>query len=111
MPSAKIRTQSQRTQRALRKPYRPRVTTQGTLLLPLALRQWLGIAPGTLVTAEATDQGLLIPVPVERYGRTRRARFLLENAVDREDYARAAAAVRQELGLDPASLGVEPPSR
>jgi hypothetical protein len=51
-----------------------------------------------------------VALPVEVYGPERKARLLLENAVNAEDYARAAETVRGELGLDPDSLGVEPPA-
>jgi AbrB family looped-hinge helix DNA binding protein len=90
-----------------------KVGKRGTVVIPARLRRRFGIEEGTLVVAEATEEGVLIrpavAVPVEVYGLERRARLLLENAVDAEDYARAAEVVRGELGLDPASLGVEPP--
>jgi hypothetical protein len=70
---------------------------------------------GTLVVAEAAEDGVLIrpavAVPVEIYSPERKARILLENATDAEDYARAAGVVREELGIDPDVLGVEPPAR
>jgi hypothetical protein len=40
---------------------------------------------------------------VEIYTPERRAEFLLSNAVDAEDYARAVEEVRK-LGLDPATI-------
>jgi bifunctional DNA-binding transcriptional regulator/antitoxin component of YhaV-PrlF toxin-antitoxin module len=77
------------------------------------LRRRFGIEEGTLVVAEATEERILIrsavTVPVEIYAPERKARLLLENAVDAEDYARAAEVVREELGLDPDLLGVERP--
>jgi len=65
------------------------------------------------VVAEATEVGILIrpavAVPVEMYSPERKAHLLLENATDACDYARVADLVREELGLDPDLLGVEPP--
>ncbi len=92
-----------------------RVGKRGTVVIPAELRRRFGIEEGTLVVAEATEEGILIrpavAVPVEVYSPERKARFLLENATDPEDYARAARVVREELGLDPGLLGVEPPAR
>lgn len=48
-------------------------------------------------------------LPVEVYSPERKARLLLENATSTEDYVRAAEIVSEEFGLDPDSLGVEPP--
>jgi uncharacterized protein len=60
-----------------------------------------------MVIAEETDEGILIrpavTVPVEMYSPQRRAEFLLSNAVDEQDYARAREAVR-EMGLDPDTI-------
>jgi AbrB family looped-hinge helix DNA binding protein len=90
-----------------------KVGKRGAVVIPAPLRRRFGIEEGTLVVAEATDEGVLIrpavAVPVEVYSPERKARLLLENAVDTSDYARAAAVVREELGLDPDLLGIEPP--
>ncbi len=40
---------------------------------------------------------------MESYGQERKAEFLLSNAVDGEDYARAEEEVRK-MGLDPAAI-------
>ena len=81
------------------------VGKRGAVVIPAALRRRFGIEESSLVVAEATDEGILIRpavvVPLEVYTPERKARFLLENATDAEDYARAARAVRVELGLDP----------
>jgi len=91
-----------------------RVGKRGTVVIPAALRRRFGIEEGSLVVAEPTDEGILIrpalAMPVEVYSPERKARLLLENATDPEDYARAARVVRDELGIDPACLGVEPPA-
>jgi hypothetical protein len=44
-----------------------------------------------------------VAVPLESYTQERRAEFLLSNAVDEEDYARAGEEVRK-MGLDPAAI-------
>jgi len=73
------------------------------------------MSEGRLLVAEARDDGILLRpaavLPLEVYGAQRQAEFLLSNAVDARDYARAAATVR-ELGLDPDTvLHVKPPRR
>ncbi|CAA9481890.1 MAG: hypothetical protein AVDCRST_MAG25-2821 [uncultured Rubrobacteraceae bacterium] len=90
-----------------------KVGKRGAVVIPAPLRRRFGIEEGTLVVAEATEEGVLIrpaiAVPVEVYSPERKARLLLENAVDASDYARAAAVVREEFGLDPDLLGTGPP--
>jgi AbrB family looped-hinge helix DNA binding protein len=90
-----------------------KVGKRGTVVIPAPLRRRFGMEEGTLVVAEATEEGVLlrpaVAVPVEVYSAERRAQLLLENAVDAEDYARAAEVVRKEFGVDPESLGVKPP--
>ena len=48
------------------------------------------------------------PVKPELYSAMRKAEFLLNNAVDAEDYARARLSVG-ELGLDPDVVPHDPP--
>lgn len=84
-----------------------KVGKRGAVVIPAALRKRYGIEEGSLVVAEATDEGVLIrpavALPVEVYDERRRAEFLLSNAVDEEDYRRAANAVRG-MGLDPENI-------
>ncbi len=84
-----------------------KVGKRGTVVIPAALRRRFGIEEGSLVIAEDREEGILIrpavAVPLERYTPERRAEFLLSNAVDGEDYARAEEEVR-EMGLDPAAI-------
>lgn len=84
-----------------------RLGKRGTIVIPARLRRRFGLAEGSIVIAEETDQGILIrpaaTVPIELYSRERRAEFLLSNAVDDDDYARAREEVRK-LGLDPDSI-------
>jgi len=87
-----------------------KVGKRGTVVIPAALRRRFGIEDGDLVTVEATEEGVLIrtavALAVEVYSRERKARLLLENATDEEDYARAAEEVAA-MGLNPEAMGVE----
>ena len=80
------------------------INDRGLIVLPAKLRRRFGFGSGTLVTVEERDGGLLlrpaVAVPVEIYSDTERASFLLSNAIDDADYARASDAVRH-LGIDP----------
>lgn len=85
-------------------PETSKVGKRGTIVIPAKLRRRFGIREGTLVIAEERAEGILIrpavAIPVESYTPERRAEFLLSNAVDTEDYARAVREVRK-MGLDP----------
>jgi AbrB family looped-hinge helix DNA binding protein len=89
-----------------------KVGKRGTVVIPARLRRRFGIDEGSLVLIEEDADGVLIrlatAVPVETYTPERRAAFLLENAVDDEDYAKARADVR-EMGLDPDAIPHERP--
>ena len=81
-----------------------RVGKRGTVVIPARMRELYGIEDGSMMVAEATEDGILLRpaavVPVETYTRERIAEFLLNNAVDDAEYARARAKV-EEMGLDP----------
>jgi AbrB family looped-hinge helix DNA binding protein len=81
-----------------------KVGKRGAVVIPAALRRRFGIEEGSLVIAEEREDGILIRpavvMPVEVYTPEQKAAFLLSNAVDAEDYARAREEVRG-LGLDP----------
>ena len=80
---------------------------RGTIVVPASLRKRYGLEEGSLVIMEDSSDGILIrpaiAVPIEHYGPSRKAEFLLSNAVDAEDYARAIEEVRS-MGLDPATI-------
>lgn len=80
---------------------------RGTVVIPAEFRRRFGLEEGTLLLVEAGEQGVVLrpamAVPVEIYSTRRKAEFLLENAVDDADYARAVDEVRA-LGLDPADI-------
>ena len=77
------------------------------MIIPAALRRRFGIEEGSLVVAEATEEGILIrpavAMPIEIYTPRRKAEFLLSNAVDADDYAWAAEEVPR-MGLDPETI-------
>jgi AbrB family looped-hinge helix DNA binding protein len=81
-----------------------KVGRRGTVVLPAKLRRRLGIEEGSFVVAEEREDGILIRpatvLPVEVYTPERRAEFLLNNAVDIEDYQRARDEVKR-MGLEP----------
>lgn len=83
------------------------VGKRGTIVVPAALRRRFGIEEGSLVVIEANEEGILIrpamAVPLEHYTPQRKAEFLLSNAIDPEDYARALEEV-YKMGLDPATI-------
>ncbi len=84
-----------------------RVGKRGTIVIPAAIRRRLKIEEGAFVIVEEREGGVLIRpaavMPIEIYTAERRAEFLLSNAVDSEDYARAREEVRR-MGLDPDAI-------
>jgi AbrB family looped-hinge helix DNA binding protein len=84
-----------------------KVGKRGTVVIPVALRRRFGIEEGSLVVAEATEEGVLIrpavALPLEIYDEERKAELLLSNAVDEADYARALEEVRK-MGLNPDAI-------
>ena len=62
-----------------------RVGKRGTVVIPAPLRRRFGIEEGTLVIAEARDDGILIrpavALPVEVYTPERKAEFILSGAI------------------------------
>ena len=84
-----------------------KVGKRGTVVIPAELRRRFGIEEGATVIAEARKEGVLIRpatvIPVETYTPERKAEFLLSNATDHADYAKAVRQVRR-MGLDPAKI-------
>jgi AbrB family looped-hinge helix DNA binding protein len=84
-----------------------RVGKRGTFVIPASLRRRFGLVEGSEVIAEETPDGILIrpaiTIALEIYSMERKAEFILSNAVDEEDYARALEEVRR-LGLDPDTI-------
>jgi len=90
-----------------------RVGKRGTVVIPAPLRKRYGLVEGREVLVQETAEGLLlrpaVTLPVDVYSKERRAAFLLENAVDLEDYKRAREEV-EKLGLDPDDVPHEKPA-
>ena len=84
-----------------------KIDRRGVLVIPAKLRKALGIKEDSLLMLDVVDGALRIrpavAVPVERYTDHRKAEFLLNNAVDSEEYERAVAQVKQ-MGLDPGQI-------
>ena len=84
-----------------------KVGKRGTFVIPAPLRRRFGLVEGSVVIAEETPEGILIrpavTIALEIYSPERKAEFILSNAVDEEDYARAKEEVLK-LGLDPDSI-------
>ncbi len=91
-----------------------KIGRRGTIVLPAKFRRRLGLEEGSMVIAEVREDGILIRpatvVPIEIYTPERRAEFLLNNAVDARDYARARAEVRR-MGLDPVRVKHQAPQK
>jgi AbrB family looped-hinge helix DNA binding protein len=86
---------------------------KGVFTIPAALRKRFGLQDGSLVIAEERDEGILlrpaVATAVEMYSDQRTAEFLLSNAVDPEDYARAREDVRA-MGIDPDTVAHRKPA-
>jgi AbrB family looped-hinge helix DNA binding protein len=84
-----------------------KVGKRGTIVIPAQIRKRFGLEEGNLVLIEEQDDGVLIrraiALPVETYSPERKAEFLLSNAVDKADYARAVEEVKR-MGLDPKNI-------
>lgn len=81
-----------------------KVGKRGAVVIPARLREKYGFEEGSSILFEDGAGGVVIrpaiTVPLEIWDPERKAGFLLENAVGRDDYERARAEVRR-LGLDP----------
>jgi AbrB family looped-hinge helix DNA binding protein len=88
-----------------------KVGKRGTVVIPARLRKRFGIEEGSSVLVEEAPEGVVIrpavTVALEIYTPERRADFLLTNAADARDYARARREVRR-MGLDPDAIPHRP---
>lgn len=84
-----------------------RIGKRGALVIPARLRRRYGLEEGAIALLEEAAGGLTVRpaavLPVEIYTPERKAQFLLENAVDEQDYARCVEEVRR-MGLDPKKI-------
>jgi AbrB family looped-hinge helix DNA binding protein len=90
-----------------------RIGKRGTVVIPARVRESYGLDEGSRVIVEARQDGVLlrpvVTLPVEIYTSKRRAEFLLNSAVNLEDYARAVKMVRK-MGIEPEEIPHEKPS-
>ena len=81
-----------------------KVGKRGTVVIPAKLRKKYRIEEGSSILFEDGPGGVVIrpavTLPVEVWSPERKAAFLLENAVDTDDYEWARGEVRR-MGLDP----------
>lgn len=81
-----------------------KVGKRGAVVIPAKLRKKYGFKEGSSILFEDGAGGVVIrpavTVALEVWEPERKAAFLLENAVGRDDYERARADVRR-MGLDP----------
>ncbi len=91
-----------------------RIGKRGTLVIPAKLRQRFALQEGDLLVTEEREDGILlrpaVAVPVEIYTPERKAEFLLNNAVTKEDYDEACRIIREDFGLDPANIPYTDPN-
>ena len=84
-----------------------KVGKRGTIVIPAGLRKRFNVTEGSLIMTEETPDGILLRpaavMPIESYAPERKAEFLLSNAVDTDDYAKAVKEVKS-MGLDPAKI-------
>jgi len=89
-----------------------KVGKRGTVVIPAGLRRKYGFEEGSVVIAEAREEGVLlrpvVTLPLEIYTPERKAEFLLNNAVTPKDYAWAIKEVRK-MGLNPKKILHEKP--
>lgn len=81
-----------------------KVGKRGAVVIPAKLRKKYGIKEGSSILFEDGPGWVVIrpavTLPVETWDPGRKAAFLLENAVDADDYQWAREEVRR-MGLDP----------
>ena len=89
-----------------------KVGRRGVVVIPSSFRKKYGFKEGSLIVAEAREEGVLlrpmVALPIEVYTPERKAEFLLNNVTDKGDYEWAVKEVRK-LGIDPKTIPHEKP--
>ena len=84
-----------------------KIGKRGTVVIPASIRRSYRFEEGSLVIAESRPDGVLlrpvVTLPVEIYSAKRKAEFLLNNAINQDDYALDVKEVRK-MGLDPETI-------
>lgn len=87
---------------------------RGSVVIPSVIRKKLGLGSGGLFLLVVENGNIVmrpaVAVATEEYTPARVAEFLLNNAIDPEDYREAVARVRR-MGIDPDSIPHERPDR
>jgi bifunctional DNA-binding transcriptional regulator/antitoxin component of YhaV-PrlF toxin-antitoxin module len=89
-----------------------KIGERGAIVIPEEFRRRYGMEEGAYVLIQAAEEGLVINsafvAPIEIYTPERKAEFLLNNAMSKEDYQWAVEEVRR-MGLDPDKIPHEKP--
>jgi len=89
-----------------------KIGKRGTVVIPAVLRRQMHLHEGELMIIESHGDGILlkpaVALPIERYGRERKAEFILSNATDSADYAAARREV-EAMGLNPDDISHHKP--
>ncbi len=89
-----------------------KIGKRGAVVIPAGLRRKYGFEEGSMVVAEAREEGVLlrpaVTLPLERYTPEGKAEFLLNNVGTPEDYAWALKEIKK-LGIDPKTIPHEKP--
>lgn len=89
-----------------------KVGRRGVVVIPSSFRKRYGFKEGSLVVAEAREEGVLlrpmVALPIEIYTLERKAEFLLNNVTNKVDYEWAVKEVRK-MGIDPKTIPHEKP--
>jgi len=89
-----------------------KVGRRGVVVIPSSFRKKYGFKEGSLVVAEAREEGVLlrpiVALPIEVYTPERKAEFLLNNTITKEDYEWAVKEVRK-MGIDPGTFPYKKP--
>ena len=84
-----------------------KVGKRGIVVIPAKLRKKFHLQEGSYLIAEEHAEGILLRpaavLPVEMYSPEREAEFILGNASNAKEYAKAVAEVKA-MGLDPAKI-------
>lgn len=80
---------------------------RGNFTIPNEIRQALGLVAGSILVIEVSEGEIVIKPaiaqPIEKYTMERKAEFLLNSAVDLEDYEEVVRTVRA-MGFDPQKI-------
>ena len=89
-----------------------KVGRRGVVVIPSSFRKKYGFKEGSLIVAEAREEGVLlrpmVALPIEVYTPERKAEFLLNNVTTKADYEWAVKEVRK-MGIDPGTIPHEKP--